>query len=454
MSHRHVSWSLADLTELDFRLRGEIPLNPSDRTPGQTLSREAVIQHWLREQQRMNPGPAQAALRLVGLERMLRWTLFGGLFLSGAAAAAALLQYEGDRLINVSLYLGTLVFGQLALLLMLALSKFLLSRRAGTLYHRLLFHLVNHRSESPSGLKPFRSLRAWRARAFTSMQWAAGGFNLGILTATFLRGVTRDLAFGWATTLDVGVEGMARLTSALAAPWGGLFAPSPEQIALSRIVLKEGLGRIDPRAAASWWPFLMMCVIAYGFIPRLILGLGGRLALRRCLRGIQLNDPVSERLFLRLTRKPLQFQADVPAGNITAMPALAIGEALRPAGPVQVMPPRELALNPDALVKAVASLLEVPVVGVTEPDIQPHTFPPGGGVMIQELWQPPLEETLHRIRSWRDNAAPHTPLTLIGIGFPEEGRLFTAPSSTDIHVWQHALSRLSDPHVQLIAWPG
>ncbi len=454
MSQPRVSLSLADLTELDLRLRGEIVLTPADLKPGVTLPRPQVLRHWLGEQRRQDPGPARTAQRLVGSERILRGVFFAMLFASGAGAAVGLLQYEGDRLINVSLYLGTLVFGQLGLLLLLMVSKLLFRRTAGTVYQNILFHVFEGKDPSVGRMEPLRSLPVWMARAFASMQLAAVGFNLGVLAATFLRGVTGDLAFGWATTLDLGGERMARLTSALAAPWGGAFAPGPEQIAFSRIVLKDGLGQVDPRAAAAWWPFLMMCVLVYGLLPRLVLALAGTVQVQLRLGRVRLDDPACERLYLRLTRRPLRFQTSEAAGEITAIPPAAAGETVRPPGPVHVFTPPELKVRDGALAEAVAGLLEVPVVSVSAEADPPETVPVGGLVMVRELWQPPLEETLHQLRQLRETLPPNTDLTLIGTGYPEEGRMLTLPDPTDVRVWQHALGRLSDAHLQLVAWPG
>jgi hypothetical protein len=454
MNKPRVSWSLADLTELDLRLREEIRLTPAEMKPGVDLPRPVVVHTWLRERRRGNPEPQRTAERLVRAEWVLRVLAFGLLFFSGVGAALGLLQYEGDRLINVSLYLGTLVFGQLALLLILALSKLLLRRTAGSVYRNILFHVFEGRHPGIGRMEPLRSLPVWTARGFASMQCAAAGFNLGVLAATFVRGVTGDLAFGWATTLDLGAEQMARLTSTLAAPWGGAFAPTPEQIAFSRIVLKDGLTQVDPRAAAAWWPFLMMCVLVYGFLPRLLLALLGSLQVRMRLSRVRLDDPACERLYLRLTRRSLQFQAADAAREVTPVPQGSAEETVRPPGPVHVFKPSELEVREDALSEAVAGLLEVPVASISAEDQLPETVPAGGLVLVRELWQPPLEETLHRLRQLRESLPPNTDLTLIGIGYPEEGRILTLPDVTDVRVWQSALNRLSDPYLQLIAWPG
>lgn len=454
MSSSRVSWSLTDLTELDLRLREEIRLTPAEMKPGLDLPRPEVLHTWLRERRRGDERPYRLAAGMIQAERILRFLAFGGFFLSGAGAALGLLRYEGDRLINISLYLGTLVFGQLALLLGMALSRLLLRRTAGSLYNALLFGWLNHRIPDRNPMEPLRSLTVWTARAFASMQFAAVGFNLGVLTATFLRGVTGDLAFGWATTLDLGGERMARLTSALAAPWGGAFAPTPDQIAFSRITLINGLSQVDSRAAAAWWPFLMLCVLVYGLLPRLVLLLAASLQAEYRLSRVRLTDPACERLYLRLTRRPLQFRASNPAEDVTPLPHLPVESGVRPPGPVHVFLPGELVLREGALAEAVSGLLDVPVASVSAEDNPPAEIPVGGLVWIRELWQPPLEETLHRFRTLRKALPPNTDLSLIGIGYPEEGRLLTQPELTDVRVWRHALSRLDDPHLHLMAWPG
>lgn len=453
MSNRRILWSLADLTELDLRLREEITLTPADLKPGADLPRSEVLRCWLNEQQRQHPEPTRTAQRLVQIERILRLIVFGLLFFSGVGAALGLLHYEGDRLINVSLYLGTLVFGQLGLLLLLFFSRALLRRSAGSMYDKILFHFFEGKTRENGPMEPMRSLPAWSARTFASMQLAGAGFNLGVLSATAIKGLTSDLAFGWATTLDLGAEHMARLTSALAAPWGGAFSPTPEQIAASRIVLKEGLELVDPRAAAAWWPFLLLCVLVYGLLPRLVLAIAGEIQFRLKLRKARLDDPACERLYLRLTRKSLQFQAMDPTEAITTVSPEPLGEAIRPLGAVHVMMSPEIEMKVPALSKAVEGLLEIPVATVSEFPALPETVPQGGVVLMQELWQPPLEESLYRLRELRETLPPNTDITLVGLGYPEEGRVFTAPDTTDVQVWHHALARLSDPHLQLVAWP-
>lgn len=446
MSVERGRWTLADLTELDFRLREEIALWPGEG--GGAGEREAVLHRWLRGRREADAGPARAAGRLVRTEQGLRLAAFGLFFLSGAGAALGLLQYEGQRLINVSLYLAALVFGQLGMLGLWGVSRLWVRRGAGSLYARMVFHFFPE-----AGVLPLRSLPVWTARAFASMQTAGVGFNAGVLLATGVKGLTSDLAFGWATTLDVEAGRMAEITAGLARVWGGAFAPSPEQVAASRIVLKEGLALVDARAAAAWWPFLMMCVLVYGLLPRLALAVWGEFRVQWRLRSVRLGDPVCERLVLRLTRAAVQFEGDggVEAGRRAEGECGGDG-VLRPAGPVWVMLPEAMAGAMAEVVEGVARLLGVPVASAGAVGEMPVEVPAGGVVMVQELWTPPLEEDLHRLRELRAVLGAGVDVTVAGVGIPEEGRMLTAPAAADVQVWRQALARLGDAHVQLAPW--
>ncbi len=438
-------WSIQDLTELDIRLRGDLPR--ASTTPGTVpeasrMPRPALFYHWLETVRQLDPAPANLARKAVRTERWLRLAAFAFFFISGAAAAQALLLYDGRRLINVTAYLGTLVFGQLLLLLVLGVSGLLLRRTLSGPYRALLFHLTGPMEQS-------RALPLWRTRTFASMQTAGVGFNLGVLLATAARGLTTDLAFGWATTLRIGGEQVHRLTALLAAPWGNAFAPTPDQIESSRIVLKEGLRHVETDAAAAWWPFLMMCVLVYGLLPRLFLAWVAEVRLRLQLRGLRFEDPSCERLHMRLTRSPLDFRSQAVADD--ALPARESDGLLflpKPNGPVRLQIPDEIQGNAPEIAEQLSKNLGVTV----EPPGDGLPPPTGGILRICEVWQPPLRETLAELRQQREELGPKTDLILCFVGFPNPEHFFEAPEPEDVRVWRNTLAELNDPHLHAWVW--
>lgn len=442
-------WSLADITELDLRLHEDaLSTEDTDSAPLESpgTPRAEAIGRWLARCRKADPGPAHKARLAVRSEKWIRLAAFFLFMLAGGGTAQALLWYDGTRLINVGAFLGVLVFGQLALLLALAVSGLLLRGSLAGPYRALVFHFTGQ-AES------IHSLPLWQTRAFASMQIAGAGFNLGALLTTAAKGLTADLAFGWATTLRVDPGQIQRLTTALARPWGGAFAPTPEQIEGSRILLVQGTRHVDGEAAAAWWPFLIMCLLVYGLLPRLLLALGGEISLRRKLRRVPLNDPRCERLYMRLTRPSLGFSLSGERETVgERAPSGKLPAPLKPKGPVCLLLPEAHEGPSEDAANAVAGQLGVPVEQWAASPENIETVPSGGVVWWQEVWQPPLEETLARIRSLRERIGADPDISILGSGLPAPAHGVNPPEPGDAEVWSAALSRLRDPHLQFVAW--
>lgn len=437
-------WSLAELTEYDARLHASQRLDSVSAISDNDASapKPAVLKQWLALARQQESEPARLAAVAVQSEAWLRVGL--GIFslLGGFGAAAALLRYEGYRLINISAFLGILVGGQLLSLFALAVSSFWLRHRLSHLQKLFLPKLVRE-------LTAPESLPVWRWRLFTSFQQAGMLFNLGILLATLWKVLTADLAFGWATTLDVTGQGIHRIVQTLALPWGGRFAPDLTQIQQSRIVLKDGLAHIDAASTAAWWPFLLLCVLAYGFLPRLALALFGSLRLHRLQRHPAFSHPESERLYQRLTRHSLVFSTsdeDASRPNPSASPADL--PPLEPSGPLLLDLPSDIL--PEAREPAFRNRIQSSFdISLTE---SPENS--SGILMVIEAWQPPLEESLRELRELRTRIGPDKDLLILAVGLPNpsEPHFFHPPESADLDIWRQKLSTLHDPRLGLLPW--
>lgn len=430
-------WSLTEITELDLRLRPnaepEIPARGS-LDPTQTPS--DVLKSWMETTRPSDPEAAKFAASAVRGEAWFRLSLLMLSLLSGMGAAAVLLQYGGERLINVSAYLGVLVGGQLLLLFALLVSSAWLRNHRGLREELFLPKAVR---DLPLPL----SLKAWRWRLFTGFQAGGIAFNLGVLAATLWKVLAFDLAFGWATTLDVTPQTVSSLVEALSAPWGGALAPSLEQIAQSRIVLLEGFAQVDAESTAAWWPFLMMCVGVYGLLPRLLLTLYGSFRSRWILRSPGFHRPDAEQLVQRLTRNPLTYRS---SGEVTG--SNQVQASLTPLEPKEPLYP---VLPPDLESSLSAGMLKDTLA--TEYGIEVASQQENAGLLlVVEAWQPPLEETLRMLRAYRNDLGPEKQILVLALGLPRDGGGFEAPEPGDVTIWSAKLAGLHDPHLGMLTW--
>jgi len=437
-------WTLSELTELELRMRrgGVAELSETPEAP-----RRILFRAWLERQRGKDPEPGRVVSTILHGERLLAAGIAALAFLSGLGAVKALLWYDGSRLINVSTFLLAMVFGQLGLLLLLFLSKLLFRSSLADLYQRLLRRVPE--------LADSRRLRSiWTLHGFVRLQGFAAAFNFGALIGTAVEGITRDLAFGWGTTLRVSAEDLHRLVSLLARPWGGGFVPSPSEIEASRIVLIQGLGGVDPVSAAAWWPFLLLCLAVYGLLPRLLLCFGAAQLLRHRLRHPDFSDTLSEQLYLRLTRAPLVFTHESPpAAPPDPTPPDARLPAFQPAGPVTLLADAELGEGSD-LVPALEKRLGIHIQNRCARPRDLSDPPPGGLLWLLEAWQPPLQEHLEVLRALRDRLGSGVTILLVLTGLPTDAEKLTAPQSRDLILWRNHLATLRDTALGLTPMPA
>jgi len=433
-------WTLSELTEFDLRLQTSSSSDVGSLPPPEdtSVTKSEVLHGWMVRQREDEPEAQRLATIAVQSEHWFAIGFWVFSFLAGISAGAALLRYEGDRLINISAYLGILVGGQLLMLIGLGISSLVFKKPVQQLHTLILPQVIK---ALPSPL----SLRAWGWRLFSTFQQAGIALNLGILLVTVWKVFTYDLAFGWATTLDTGGGTIHKIVQTLASPWGGTFAPSLEQIEQSRIALKSGLAHIDSQSTAAWWPFLLMCVLVYGLLPRIILASIGEVRLRWVLKKLTFPSSESEKLYLSLTRTPLQFTSfgkEDPASSDTRKSTVV---AFKPENALR------LEVDSDILAPEKVSEFKMEIEKLLPVTLSDDA---SGRLRVVELWQPPLEETLRELRHIRQNLGPETEILLLGVGFPssESTLFFKAPEEQDVEVWQNKLNNLNDPRLGLLPW--
>jgi hypothetical protein len=466
--------------------------------------RRVIIKQWLETRQadsgsRDLPLPGESFQQAARLLIMLTIGMGGA---AGAAAALSALLYTGNTPVNVSVFLFIFVFLQILLAagtLVLMVSRPWRGRRdrRGVILKLIGLLLVtvtgklresawkrlpaNHRQAFQAAMGIIRgkqqiygSVFIWPL--FTLTQLFAVCVNVGILTATLLRVVGADLAFGWQSTLQISPQAVHRLTAIMAAPWRWIVPPelaypSVAQIEGSRMMLKNGIYHLTTPDLVSWWPFLCLAVLVYGLMPRLLLMVTGVMARRKALARIDFHTAACDRLMFRLTTPivstgglPVQaVRQSLPAAPWPAPPAAQEednGTVIPPAGAVILVPgdltgqcPREELFDRVARktgttpARSLSYGTDLTENRDTLADLARTCWEDGRPnlIIVQEAWQAPIKEILMFIRQSRQVLGPAAAIRIGLIGKPTPETIFTdvAPENRDL--WTRALQQLGDP---------
>ncbi|NBC49235.1 MAG: DUF2868 domain-containing protein, partial [Gammaproteobacteria bacterium] len=347
------------LAERDRRLyKEEIAPIIGDAGTHTITHRSRALRWWL-ELRRRQEDPALAEL-LPGtaFERGQRLVTYAmGLlgFVIGVGVASALLDYDGQTPVNVSWYLFWLVLLQLLLVgttltlwygrrsrvvrgaardisIIGYLIRPLFSRAARWVQQQRLAHVspdLQQRVSARQGLIQSR-YALYGPAAYLPMLIPAQvfgiGFNLGAILVTIALEWFTDLAFGWGSALNISAGAVHGLTQLIALPWSWFFGegvglPTLEQVAGTRISLKDPLFVLDAENLRSWRWFLVLAVFTYGLLPRVILLGLSALKQRRALAALPFTHQSAQAPYARM---------------IT--PSLAIGTAHTGDGPEMPIP--------------------------------------------------------------------------------------------------------------------
>lgn len=434
----------------------------------------------------------QEVLRIAG------WGLFLVALVTGWGLARSFLSYSGTTPINVSTYLGLFVGTQLLLLFSLLVS-WLISRLAKrdsfpvtyALLRRILFQLTTKllRIATTEG-----STDLWLAGLtgrlrrqkkmygvllalpfFSRIQLAGVGFNIGVLTATLLTVIGKDIAFGWQSSLQLGAETVYHLVRVVGFPWSWIFPegvayPDPAQIKGSQIVLKDGLYHLVTGDLVSWWPFLCLCVAVYGLLPRVVLWLAGWFTARSLLGRLVFNTALQQQLLHRMRTPRLQVDPE----NRVESPTLPINNPPAPPGKTTspVASGQVVALIPDEIFDECPDEEFAPLVqeclglqlknclrvsGESGADrallgqltAEDSTEGPSF-LLLQEAWQPPITEFLTFVRDLRGAVGEKTLISIVLIGKPSPDTIFTEVRQQDYAIWRQKVDALADPYLQCL----
>jgi hypothetical protein len=513
-------WRLADVIDFEFILEHDREVSAADlESRDQAIAQRLAAVHpavannrrrffrgwleWRRAETADGPLPGRPAMAAWAL--LLKLIAVAAVLLGGATAFN-LLRYNGTQPVNVAMYLGWLVLAQIGLILLAILAAAL--RKIGwlsveeslltgfvrwswsTLAIRLNRHVLDR---VPAGKRQAIASFFGSAAVFQqlyggvalwplvgALQWFGICFNLAAIVTTIALIVFSDRAFGWQSAVNFTADQVHQLTQMLAAPWSWAIpsaaAPTLEQIAGSKIILKDGIRRLATENLVAWWPFLVAALAVYGLLPRVLLGTLSFVLGRRALATLQFDRVACDRLHERLTAHRVQSQAlgpeasderapDLPSARTGQEPAFesfgaAPAEAVvlmshdlrrqwdEPAFVTQLR--SRLNLRPaawlewsDSTVKRGTALESLASLAVTDP--------PARIVLVEEAWQPPIAEKLNGLQDLRKSVGPKVKLIVVLVGRPEGGRFLTPTKPADLRVWQERGQALADAQLRVEA---
>ncbi len=475
-----------DATELDSVLRQR------DRPIGRELAPLAdkpllQLSAWL-ERISEPESPSVGARVVAALRVGTIGLLITGLCL-GWLTAAAVFYYRGSHPVNIINVLAVFVGLQL-LLLLVSLATFLpepllkllpgmqAAREAFSLFSpgrlpRLFsrFLPARYRDAVASFQGETRAHQALYGRVEKWLLLRAGqgfgvAFNCGALLGCLSLVVFSDLAFGWSTTLQVASAELKRVTDLLSAPWVGLFPEARPSLALieaSRYFRFQagslpGLDGSGPAVLGTWWPFLLLCVLVYGLLPRLLTLALASLRLQSACRKTMLQLPGVTAILDRLNSQLVETRAEQPETTPSTKPQSAqqsrfAGELRDQSLAVIDWGGTGLSREPlaawlqDSWQAELADFAEAGGAFSLDHDrqiLQRLSDHSGPVMLLVKSWEPPLAEFKDFLHDLRQQLGSQRPVALLPVGLGSSAELRPADAEHEA-VWATLIKQLGDP---------
>lgn len=521
-------WNYADLINLEYfleldaaRQEEKNSLQERDRSfflkhctreNGQAIAEKTCLHHWLgfrcdRETRRDGMLPGQIYGEVF---RLLQITAAAGGALAGLGIASAMLSYSGTEPVNVFTYLVFFVLLPVVFLVVLP-AAFLLKGRLGkvqrfpllyslvaSLFEKILVRASSKFTKSLSGprRKALRSIRgiikgknriygrlfywplAWISQLFTV------SFHVGVLVVTLFFVLTRDIAFGWQSTLQISSEGVYGFVRMMALPWSWVFGsgvgyPSLDQINGSHIILKDGIYHLQTGNLVAWWPFLILAVLTYALLPRLLLLLACNIMERKDLAAMDLCHAPVKALLQRM-RTPRVRTSGRKQPEVKKVAPIVVPEKQKEKSEPEKQQEKQTdiitVLVPDAVYDECsgkvfddflliltglpsgvdkfrydAGFEEDEAMLISLRDVDWKNRP--SIVVVAEAYMPPIQDILTLFIDLRKTAGDGVDMVVALIGKPEE-TIFTAPLDTDVAIWRDKLQSLGDPWLRVEPFTG
>lgn len=324
---------------------------------------------------------------------------------------------------------------------------------------------------------------------FLLLQLFGIAFNFGVLGALLVKVASSDLAFGWQSTIQISSQFVAKVVQWLAIPWSWLLGsstyPNLKQVEGSHMILKDGFYHLSSIDLVSWWPFLCLAICCYGLLPRIILFVAGSVGRNRALARISFKRADHNQLLHRLLtprlettirkevvaepvrkpEQPLSKRTETDRDDEQPEVSVVPKEAVAVNGKLLALIPDELfdecnAAKLDQLCHRVFGYNVSKSLRIEDDEYSvsgslgsllrdDETSPCPSILILQEAWQPPIQEMLSFLRELRTHCDPETHIIVALVGKPTPDTLFTPVSENDLQVWQQRVATLADPYLQL-----
>jgi hypothetical protein len=512
MPTRDLKWRIPDLVDLEYFLVQDAGCDDESvlihrdrklyrsRLAAQSSSRAGLLRRWLdlrREEaaaEHRAPLPGEVADFAI---RLLPKLLFVLAALTGITVAWGVLSYSGAFPINlIAAFSFLVILPLLFTFLSVALPGWRLLRRGsysgmfgGRITGALLLRLCE-RLYALGGGELNRSRQALSASwgilrgrgglhsgvvgwfAFRLMQLSGLAFALGVFLTVLLRGLFTDLAFSWQTTAEFSSAFVHSVVSLIALPWSGLADPpvshpTLEQVAGSRVYLKEGLQHLASADLQSWWYFLLWSILAYAVIPGLFLFAVSLWNERRAWKRISFHDARADALIRRMQHAQVKIgkegngREDVPMAE-GSLPGKARNglSRLRTLVPGELVGDRDLETwQRELQAQFNAEVLSIDAVKLDEDQDAELLRSLAAGtrdeavLLLLEGWQPCINATLEYLKALRHHLGKER-LLIVTLAGRECNGTRSATPDLEFSAWKKRLASLADPALQVHNWQG
>ena len=434
-----MAWLQQDLTSYAARQArdGAVPVEGTDI--------DMVLQWW----HALAPDTGTRGLDPAASWVLSLWTLAGAF--AGVVVTTAALHYSGAHPINLFVLFALLLgVPTLSLAVLLVGAGWRAVRRSDnvSIPGRLVASWLT-RLDVP-GLDAAIGQRRHYARV---LYWLAGRYNQAFAVGFFAAAIATlwlhvaftDLAFGWSTTLQVAPATLTGVTDALSWPWHGWLpaaVPTQELIALSQYQRLDRAPLADAQALGAWWPFVMMCLVVWGLLPRLLLSWISRRGLALSAQRLLLSHPDVQSLLLRLKQ---------PVGTVTRVAPDTAAASPPPgeAAPTSAATPAHLAGAPCISWNgADQEGPATPVTSLQSPDEWRRLVgellgdtPADPFVVYTKAWEPPMLEFVDFISTLREVVGPQSTIVVAPLALAGDDETDAAAQTA---VWAQTLARVAD----------
>ncbi len=306
--------------------------------------------------------------------------------------------------------------------------------------------------------------RIGKWQIFSWSQLFGVAFNIAALLSVFVLIATRDVAFGWSSTLDIDPTSILSVTNFLSWPWHAWLPAAVPDLPLIEAShyfrLQNGAANgVSPKVLGHWWPFVMLCLAFYGLLPRLLLLLFCKARLSSAYVQTLQHFPGRKELLTRLNSALIETRASEHESNVDeGIPAInksqhqRISEALiliNWAG-LKVENTRLLdeilaagQLTMKAMFKAGTNCsLEDDEQVIAEVGKLAADTPIG---IILKAWEPPLGELADFIADLRKTGSPQRLIYLLPLAL--KSKALVQVENNDLQEWQRFSRQLADPWI-------